>query len=195
MARICAWKVPVDVEIGDFGKFRLVVKRLPVDERGALLELVDRVNKLRTGLAEAAEAAPAEEAPAGLAEAAESMVEVADEIRKQVESLVLEVSGIEFEWADGETSEPKDIGALIDDLARLEPLAVADRVFQIWQVCIEEQVLSPFVHRRSGSTPGSKSGAPDSGPGKSGTTTPTADPAPPRGCAESAGAPTSTTGP
>ena len=184
-ARVCAWKVPVEVEIGDFGKFRVVVKRLAVDDRGELLEVIDKVNKLRSGFAADGAADPAR---------AEATVEVAGDIRKQVEALIVEVSGIEFEWGPDETTAPKDIGALIDDLTRLEPLAVADRVFQLWQVCIEEQVLSPFVRSRSCSLPGSANGAPDSSPDRNGTTIPTAGPASRPDSAESGAAATTTTG-
>ena len=165
--RITSWKSTAEVVAGDLGAFKVVVKRLGADARSDVQALAERLR----GDIEEAEA-----------------LEIAQLIREQVESMVVGVLGLEFEWGEAEVEAPSTIDALVKAFERLDPLALGQRLAEIWTVCYREQFLPPFRGRLSAPTPASPSGADSSGPAPSGTTPRTAAPAGGRGSVKPAGA-------
>ena len=128
-ARVCAHRATVPVQLGDFGEFEMVVKRLSIDARGEVQELHERLAK---GKVEAQDADG-----------------IAGAMRKQVLDMILEVRGVEFEWAPDDVEEPKTGEALTAALERFEPLTARESIGTLWALCVEAQYLSPFSVRPS----------------------------------------------
>ena len=127
-ARVCAHRTTVPVQLGDFGGFEMTVRRVGVDERS---ELTDMHKRLRAGV-------PDEETEA-----------VAGKLREQLAGMVQSVSGVEFEWAPGETEAPKTIKDLLAALERYEPRTIRECSATLWALCVEAQFLNPFSVRPS----------------------------------------------
>lgn len=137
-ARVCAWKADLPVVLGDWGEFRMTVRRVTAEDRG---EVQDNFKRLVKGVPDA----EADDFTAAL--------------RTQLEEHVLSVSGVAFEWGEGDTTEPKTVGDLLSALERYEPLRIRESIATLWSVWAEAQFISPFSARRSPSGPASPSGA------------------------------------
>ena len=155
MANIIAWKSEIEVFVeGIAESFTVEVKRLSMGKRQELQALLQKLEKLD----------PKKKTPKAIEKKFEELFQ----------DMVTGISGITFEWAEGEKSEPSNLTELQEAFAKYEPNSVGSRMQELFWLVVQEQFLSAHQKKLSSIGVDGVKRQMNSDQDKNGTTTQTA---------------------